>query len=245
MNANESLVPAQNGHLLALAFEGKSVRMIQREGEPWFVIRDVADILGVGNVSDILSRLDEDEKSRVGDIDGTDVNEALHGNMFIVSESGLYEVVFRSTKPEAKRFRRWVRSEVLPQIRKTGGYTAGPVIGKLESVLVELAREHDSRIAKLETQMRPGEDWMGPGAFLRSRGHHWHGGRIAKFSAICASRSALMGFPIGSAAERRHSPGGPHSPRIRTYAPPVLEDVYRTAATGWIRKDAAEKGTQP
>ena len=84
-------------------------------GEKWFVLKDVCDILGIVNTSDVYKRLDEDERGRF--------NLGRQGEANIISESGLYNVILRSDKPEAKPFRKWVTSEVLPAIRKTGAYS--------------------------------------------------------------------------------------------------------------------------
>ncbi len=101
--------------LQVFTYQESQVRTIQKDGEPWFVLKDVCNILSIGNAADVYARLDEDEKG-VGQID------TLGGNqkMSIISESGLYNVILRSDKPEAKPFRKWVTSEVLPSIRKTG-----------------------------------------------------------------------------------------------------------------------------
>ena len=98
-------------------FKGKQVRSIQLEGEPWFVAADVCDVLGLSNPSQALSYLDRDERRLI-------TNEAwrTNGNMAIVSEPGLYSLVLRSRRPEAKGFRRWIAHEVIPALRQTGGY---------------------------------------------------------------------------------------------------------------------------
>lgn len=99
-------------------FNGQNqVRTILREGEPWFVAKDVCEILELEKIDSAIRELDDDEK-------GTHSMSTLGGNqrMSIVSESGLYALVFKSRKPEAKAFRKWVTSEVLPAIRKTGRY---------------------------------------------------------------------------------------------------------------------------
>lgn len=93
-------------------------RVIDRGGEPWFILNEVCRKLGIANPSDAASRLDADEKSALGISDP-------HGRVqatTIISESGLYSIVLRSNKPEAKHFKKWITSEVLPSIRKTGGY---------------------------------------------------------------------------------------------------------------------------
>lgn len=98
-------------------YNGNEVRTIRKDGEPWWVLKDVCAVLGIGNVTDVFGRLDDDEKG-VGQI------ETLGGaqKMNIINESGLYNVILRSDKPEAKPFRKWVTSEVLPSIRKHGAY---------------------------------------------------------------------------------------------------------------------------
>lgn len=96
-------------------FNGAALRTLADEnGEPWFVAKDVCDILEISNPSDALKRLDDDERSRF--------NLGRQGETNIVNEAGLYVLVLGSRKPEAHEFKRWVTHEVLPQIRKTGGY---------------------------------------------------------------------------------------------------------------------------
>lgn len=95
----------------------QSLRVFTRNKEPWFLAKDVSDILGFKAPNDFAKYLDNDEK-------GTIINPTLGGDqkMTIISESGLYSAIFRSKKPQAKMFRKWVSSEVLPQIRENGGY---------------------------------------------------------------------------------------------------------------------------
>lgn len=109
-----------NGQLEVFNFkqENVSIRVKSIDGEPWFVAKDVCDVLDIQNSRDTLAKvLDEDEKS-VATIYTLGGNQ----NMQIVSESGLYHLIFVSRKPEARKFRKWVTSEVLPSIRKTGMY---------------------------------------------------------------------------------------------------------------------------
>jgi prophage antirepressor-like protein len=93
-------------------------RVIDKNGDPWFVLADVCRKLGLTNPSQAAAALDDDEKDALRISDGIGRNQTT----IIVSESGLYELIMRSTKPEAKRLRKWVTKEVLPSIRKTGGY---------------------------------------------------------------------------------------------------------------------------
>lgn len=98
-------------------FSGSEVRTVEVNGEPWWVLADVCSVLEISNNRNIAARLEDDEK-------GVTLVDTLGGaqNMTIINESGLYSVILRSDKPQAKPFRRWVTSEVLPSIRKTGAY---------------------------------------------------------------------------------------------------------------------------
>ena len=108
-----------NNEIQKFDFKGALLRTLTDEaGEPWFVAKDVCDVLELSNVGQALARLDDDEKSSITLNDGTPGNP----NRAIVSESGLYALVLASRKPEAHEFQRWVTHEVLPQIRKIGGY---------------------------------------------------------------------------------------------------------------------------
>ena len=102
--------------ITTLNYEGSNVRMIEKDGEPWWVLTDVCKVLQLSNPSIVAQRLDDDERSKS--------NLGRQGEATIISESGLYAVILRSDKPQAKPFRKWVTSEVLPSIRRTGSYTA-------------------------------------------------------------------------------------------------------------------------
>lgn len=109
------------------------IRTVNIDGEPWFVAKDVCDILGVKNPRQAMTRLDDFEKNTVILNDGNKGNP----NMTIISESGFYILVLSSRKPIAKPFQIWVTREVLPSIRKTGGYTANPS-NKMELALDDM-----------------------------------------------------------------------------------------------------------
>ena len=96
-------------------FGSNIVRVVSRNNDPWFVANDVCKALGYSNTSKaIADHLDDDER----------YNESLDrgGSLLLISESGLYALILRSRKPEARKFAKWVTSEVLPTIRKTGSY---------------------------------------------------------------------------------------------------------------------------
>ncbi len=106
---------------VSFGFEEKSVRVMDRGGAPWFVAQDVCGCLGIASHRDAISKLEDDERDAVGITDAIGREQSQS----IVSESGVYALIFRSRKPEAKRFRKWVTQEVLPTLRRTGAYLMG------------------------------------------------------------------------------------------------------------------------
>lgn len=103
----------------SFVFKGRVVRHVVREGAPWWVAKDVCDVLDQPNHNQVVARLDEDEK-------GIQTVDTLGGpqEMQCINESGLYSLILTSRKPEAKEFKRWVTRDVLPHIRETGTYAA-------------------------------------------------------------------------------------------------------------------------
>jgi prophage antirepressor-like protein len=97
------------------------VRVIENSGDPWFVLKDVCEVLGLTNPTMIAGRLDEEEVTKFN-LGG------LSGEINIVNESGLYNVILRSDKPQAKQFKKWITAEVLPSIRKHGAYMTADTI---------------------------------------------------------------------------------------------------------------------
>ena len=117
-------------------YKEKQVRTTIIDGEPWFVAKDVCDVLEIQNSNDTVAKeLDADEKGieKIYTPGGTQ-------NMTIINEPGLYALVLRSNKPEAKSFSRWVRHEVLPSIRKTGTYSVKADKGIVPSGVMESAK---------------------------------------------------------------------------------------------------------
>ena len=112
-----------NNEIQKFDFRGASLRTLTDEtGEPWFVAKDACDILGMSNPSMAITALDKDEVAQIDPKDYLGSENRSNQAVNIVSEPGLYKLIMRSRKPEAKEFQRWVTHEVLPQIRKTGGY---------------------------------------------------------------------------------------------------------------------------
>lgn len=126
-------------------FENQQVRTIIKDSEPWFVAKDVCDILGIGNANMAASRLDEDEVSQTEVIDNLGRFQMTN----IINEMGLYNLILRSDKLEAKAFKRWVTHEVLPSIRKTGVYVAPQVDSKMLYQIAQALEEKERQIALL------------------------------------------------------------------------------------------------
>ena len=117
---------SNQSQLSTFNFESNSIRTLAINNEPWFIAKDVCDTLKISNVSDALLKLDDDEKATIGLTDSQAGNGAQ--SISIISESGMYTLILRCRDAVKKgsvphRFRKWVTSEVLPQIRKTGSYS--------------------------------------------------------------------------------------------------------------------------
>lgn len=138
----------QKNEIIPFGYDDQLVRTVMIDDAPWFVAKDVCSALGIQNHKDSVAKsLDDDEK-------GVEKIYSLGGvqETIVINESGLYTLIMRSNKPEAKRFRKWVTSEVLPSIRKTGQYGNSPELisrlSKIENALEGLA-EFKSAVLKM------------------------------------------------------------------------------------------------
>lgn len=122
-------------------YNGNEVRTVQIDGEPWWVLKDVCGVLDLKNPTMIADRLDTDEVTKFN-LGG------LSGETNIINESGLYNVILRSDKPQAKPFRKWVTNEVLPSIRKTGGYQLPQMSKELRAIIMQ-----DQKIQEVEKRV--------------------------------------------------------------------------------------------
>ena len=139
------------------------VRVVEQGGEPWFIGKDVAEILGYSNTPKAIRDHVDDEDKLAERI----VLSGQNREVAIINESGLYSLILSSKMPKAKEFKRWVTAEVLPAIRKTGGYIAGSekmsdaeLMAKAVLVAQATIKERDARIAELESdtqRMKPKE----------------------------------------------------------------------------------------
>lgn len=138
-------------NLIQFEYGNAHVRTILIDEDLWFVAMDVAAILGYSETNRMTTRLDEDE---IGKIESTvlvgSVNSHARNDMTIINESGLYSAILGSSKPEAKSFKKWVTSVVLPSIRKTGQY--GSVANQLPQSYGELVIEYGKVLVEREKQ---------------------------------------------------------------------------------------------
>ncbi len=128
-------------NLTTFNFKDNAIRsMMDEQGNPWFVAADVCKVLEIGNVSQAMTRLDGDETSDITTNDTSSNGVTQNRKVTIINESGLYSLILTSRKPEAKSFKKWVTSEVLPSIRKTGGYSVTSIHQSSRIPLDEIAR---------------------------------------------------------------------------------------------------------
>ena len=140
-----------------------SVRTVQIDGEPWFVGRDVAEALGYKNTADAIGKhVDSDDK-----LTSQIAIAGQRRDVVIINESGLYSLIFSSKLPSAKKFKRWVTSEVLPVIRKTGSYTvnAKPDSYQIEDPVERAKRwieeqEEKNQLENQVAEMKPKSDYF-------------------------------------------------------------------------------------
>lgn len=121
-------------------YESNEVRTIIQNGDPWFVLKDVCRVLEIADHKVVARRLEKDEVCQIPLTDSMGRKQ----DTTIINESGLYNVILRSDKPEAKPFRKWVTGTVLPSIRKTGTYSAGTMTDGGKAALAE-AKLNNSR----------------------------------------------------------------------------------------------------
>lgn len=125
-------------------FENQSIRVEHINGEPWFIASDICTALEIGNPSQALKRLDEEDITLIS-------NEGMYNNA--VNESGMYALILGSRKPSAKRFKKWVTGEVLPEIRKTGSYNSNqPPASQLPQTYLEALEQLVEKEKKLIEQ---------------------------------------------------------------------------------------------
>jgi prophage antirepressor-like protein len=196
--------------LTVFAFESSAVRSLMIDGEPWFVAADIAAVLGYRNAPDMARMLDDDEK-------GTQIVRTLGGDQefTIINESGVYACVLKSRRPEAKPFRKWVTSEVLPTLRKTGRYempaSPDPDPGNRISNPAFVTPQHEADMAVAADRMFRAFVRAGKSAGLRER------------EAVSAAGEIALQVTGIDILKLLNKPKGPPQPRL-TQAQEFIED---------------------
>lgn len=156
-SANDSMQVSasanENGIQIFNNQEFGSVRVVSKEGEPFFCLADVCKMLELSNPSVVSQRLDDDERTKL--------DLGRQGEATFINESGLYSVILRSEKPNAKQFRKWVTSEVLPSIRKHGGYmvskeneTTEELLARAYMIAQETLKRKEQRLLEAENKIK-------------------------------------------------------------------------------------------
>lgn len=198
---NEVVKQEQGNNVLDFNFEGHDVRAIAIDGEPWFVGRDVANALGYKDVNHAISnRVDKEDKVN-SKTQGQNVPEFGQRGTWLINESGLYSLILSSKLDSAKRFKRWVTSEVLPSIRKNGGYIYGQENMSEDELLSRALILANSRILSLESKNEQLEEEKQDVTFLSElfvgSKDRWLTTEIANYYGMSAVKFNKLLFMIG------------------------------------------------
>lgn len=211
-------------------FENKEfgkIRTILINGETWFVAKDVCDILNHTNPSVAISRLDEDDKRKF------DPKESLGSNsnqdFWAINESGLYSLILTSNKSEAKLFKKWITSEVLPSIRKSGSYQIKPM-SQLEmmQVLLNQGIEQEKRQKELEERMLLLEakttstniEFFSISGYCKIKNRKLTLQEATKFGKEASKLSKELGIQIGKIPDQKYG-------SVQIYHQDVLEEIFK------------------
>lgn len=198
---NEVVKQEQGKNVLDFQFEGHDVRAIAIDGEPWFVGKDVATALGYKDVNHAISnRVDKEDKVN-SKTQGQNVPEFGQRGTWLINESGLYSLILSSKLDSAKRFKRWVTSEVLPSIRKNGGYIYGQEDMSEDELLSRALILANSRILSLESKNEQLEEEKQDVTFLSElfvgSKDRWLTTEIANYYGMSAVKFNKLLFMIG------------------------------------------------
>lgn len=133
--------------IVPFEFEGHPVRMIEIDGEPWFVAADVCAVLAINDVRQAVQRVDQHDRCHAPVVDSAG---RVQPRTWVVNESGVYDLVIRSDKPQARKFRRWMTSEVLPEIRRTGSYSGAGALVKAPTSELDILRRAIDQIEQAQ-----------------------------------------------------------------------------------------------
>lgn len=198
---NEVVKQEQGKNVLDFQFEGHDVRAIAIDGEPWFVGKDVAEALGYKDVNHAISnRVDKEDKVN-SKTQGQNVPEFGQRGTWLINESGLYSLILSSKLDSAKRFKRWITSEVLPSIRKNGGYIYGQEDMSEDELLSRALILANSRILSLESKNEQLEEEKQDVTFLSElfvgSKDRWLTTEIANYYGMSAVKFNKLLFMIG------------------------------------------------
>lgn len=176
--------------LQIFTYEGTPLRTVEKEDGIWWVLRDVCDVLSISKTTEVAARLDSDE---VGQTDVVDSN-GRRQQSYIVNEPGLYSVILRSDKPEARDFKRWVTHEVLPSLRRTGSYAMEPARpmtpAQLLAAQAQVLVDMEQRMDEMQTQAAALEARVDTAmkVFSRPAADHWITDTDAAIKEFCDIR---------------------------------------------------------
>lgn len=197
---NEVVKQEQGNNVLDFQFEGHDVRAIAIDGEPWFVGKDVAEALGYGkgkSITNAVTNHVDDEDKGVTKI----MTPGGRQKMVIINESGLYSLILSSKLDSAKKFKKWITSEVLPSIRKNGGYIYGQENMSEDELLSRALILANSKILSLESKNEKLEEEKQDVAFLRElfvgSKDRWLTTEIANYYGMSAVKFNKLLFMIG------------------------------------------------
>jgi prophage antirepressor-like protein len=216
--------------LTPFEFENQPVRVIRNENDdPWFVAADVCRALGYANTSQsVADHVDTEDKVYLQDRGGIS-QTYTPGSTLVISESGVYALIFGSQKPEAKRFKKWVTSEVLPAIRRTGQYTARSLtpLEQLEATVAIMREQqaqltaHDQRLRALESQVQREPEHFTIMGYCILRGLPVPSRNEAQSMGQRAVKlSRVMGQATGKTTDPRYGV-------VNTYHVSVLDELYK------------------
>jgi len=217
------------GKIAKFVFEAQEIRTAEKDGEVWFIAKDVCNVLDVGNSSQALSRLRQKD---LGDIISNDITGRAQ-SMRVISEFGLYELVLSSKKENAKAFKYWICDEVIPAIRKTGSYgvkqmtTAEMILAQAKQLveqerkILALEKEQEKQ-GQLLADLRDGADHYAITAYhkvflkktISNEGARKDGIRLGR---VCRAH----GIQIGRSPH-------PIWGTVNTYPKAILDDYYKS-----------------
>ena len=214
-------------NLTPFKFGKQQVRVvIDDKEEPWFVAADVCAALTIN--TEQTRRLDDDEK-------GLRTVQTRGGpqEMGVINESGLYSLILTSRKPSAKEFKKWVTSEVLPSIRKTGGYSVAPAVPVVRNSAMQLViaqaieldrleqEQHglSARLHLIEAKLPQAQDYFTVVGYSRFIGEIVSNNMAIAIGRRAASISRARGIPMGDTADPRYG-------RVHTYQADILAEVF-------------------